>query len=166
MLWWLWWKHNIAQEESHDVNRRVVYHSTETGSGYEGFSSFCSIMNIPCLSKCLLQASWDNFGCLRNHNQRRIHHCRPEVSKAYHGGEWRVWYWKCCRCCCQFWWHLGEKRLYIIHWCGFCGLSGHRWGTRLPCFVKSVHWKKASVKVMMNNLLSGGENIWQLENVI
>ena len=34
-----------------DVNRRAVYHSLETGGGYEGPASFCSIMNMPCLSK-------------------------------------------------------------------------------------------------------------------
>jgi hypothetical protein len=27
-----------------------VYHSLETGSGYEGLVTFCSIMNMPCLS--------------------------------------------------------------------------------------------------------------------
>ena len=37
--------------KSFDVNRRAVYHSVESGSGYEGLSSFCSIMNMPCLSK-------------------------------------------------------------------------------------------------------------------
>lgn len=37
--------------KSFDVNRRAVYHSIESGSGYEGLSSFCSIMNMPCLSK-------------------------------------------------------------------------------------------------------------------
>ena len=36
---------------SFDVNRRAVYHSLETGSGYEGLASFCSIMNMPCISK-------------------------------------------------------------------------------------------------------------------
>ena len=36
---------------SYDVNRRAVYHSIETGSGYEGLASFCSIMNMPCISK-------------------------------------------------------------------------------------------------------------------
>lgn len=34
-----------------DVNRRIVYHSIETGSGYEGLASFCSIMNMPCITK-------------------------------------------------------------------------------------------------------------------
>lgn len=34
-----------------DVNRRIVYHSIETGGGYEGLASFCSIINMPCLSK-------------------------------------------------------------------------------------------------------------------
>lgn len=29
----------------------VVYHSIATGGGYEGLTSFCSIMNMPCLSK-------------------------------------------------------------------------------------------------------------------
>lgn len=36
--------------QSFDVNRRAVYHSLETGGGYEGLVSFCSIMNMPCLS--------------------------------------------------------------------------------------------------------------------
>ena len=37
--------------QSFDVNRRAVYHSLETGSGYEGLKTFCSIMNMPCLSE-------------------------------------------------------------------------------------------------------------------
>lgn len=37
--------------QSFDVNRRAVYHSLETGGGYEGLVSFCSIMNMPCLSE-------------------------------------------------------------------------------------------------------------------
>lgn len=36
---------------SYDINRRAVYHSIETGSGYEGLVTFCSIMNMPCISK-------------------------------------------------------------------------------------------------------------------
>ncbi|CAH3152730.1 unnamed protein product [Pocillopora meandrina] len=36
--------------QSFDVNRRAVYHSLETGGGYEGLVTFCSIMNMPCLS--------------------------------------------------------------------------------------------------------------------
>ena len=36
---------------SFDVNRRVVYHSLETGGGYESLSSVCSTMNMPCMSK-------------------------------------------------------------------------------------------------------------------
>ena len=28
-----------------------MYHSLETGGGYEGLSAFCSIMNMPCISK-------------------------------------------------------------------------------------------------------------------
>ena len=36
--------------QSFDVNQRAVYHSLETGSGYEGLVTFCSIMNMPCLS--------------------------------------------------------------------------------------------------------------------
>ena len=37
--------------KSVDVNRRIVYHSMETSGGYESLASFCSIMNMPCLSK-------------------------------------------------------------------------------------------------------------------
>lgn len=36
---------------SYDVNRRAVYHSLETGGGYEGLASFCTIMNMPWISK-------------------------------------------------------------------------------------------------------------------
>ena len=38
---------------SYDINRRAVYHAIETGSGYEGLATFCSIMNMPCISKPL-----------------------------------------------------------------------------------------------------------------
>jgi len=34
-----------------DVNQRAIYHSIESGSGYKGLASFCSMMNMPCLSK-------------------------------------------------------------------------------------------------------------------
>lgn len=37
--------------KSVDVNRRIVYHSIGTGGGYEGPASFCSIMNMPCITK-------------------------------------------------------------------------------------------------------------------
>ena len=37
--------------KSFDVNRRAVYHSMETGTGYEGLDSLCAIMNMPCLSR-------------------------------------------------------------------------------------------------------------------
>ncbi|XP_028412384.1 uncharacterized protein LOC114535204 [Dendronephthya gigantea] len=36
---------------SADVNRRAVYYSVETGGGYESLATFCSIMNMPCISK-------------------------------------------------------------------------------------------------------------------
>lgn len=37
------------QRQSFDVNRRAVYHSLETGGGYDRPGAFCSIMNIPCI---------------------------------------------------------------------------------------------------------------------
>lgn len=46
---------------SNDVNRRAVYHSIETGNGYEGLASFCSIMNMPCLSKPAYYKQLDNI---------------------------------------------------------------------------------------------------------
>ena len=33
------------------MNKRVVYHSLESGTGYEGLVSFCAIMDMPCLSR-------------------------------------------------------------------------------------------------------------------
>lgn len=39
------------QGKSVEVNRRIVYHSIETGGGYEGLASFCSIINMPCITK-------------------------------------------------------------------------------------------------------------------
>ncbi|KAK3741429.1 hypothetical protein QZH41_003985 [Actinostola sp. cb2023] len=46
--------------KSYDANRRAVYHSIETGGGYEGLSSFCSIMNMPSLSKSAYYKQVDN----------------------------------------------------------------------------------------------------------
>ena len=37
--------------QSFDINRCAMYHSLETGGGYEGLAAFCSIMNLPCLSE-------------------------------------------------------------------------------------------------------------------
>ena len=37
--------------QSFDVNWHVVHHSLKSGGGYEGLLSFCSIMNMPCLSE-------------------------------------------------------------------------------------------------------------------
>ena len=44
---------------SFDVNRRAVYHSLETGGGYESLSTFCGIMNMPCISKKAYQEQVD-----------------------------------------------------------------------------------------------------------
>ena len=46
---------------SYDVNRRAVYFSIETGSGYESLLSFCSIMNMPCMSKTAYYKQVDNI---------------------------------------------------------------------------------------------------------
>lgn len=45
---------------SQDINRRAVYHSVETGGGYEGLASFCAIMNMPCISKPAYYQQLDN----------------------------------------------------------------------------------------------------------
>ena len=45
---------------SYDINRRAVYHAIETGSGYEGLATFCSIMNMPCLTKTAYYKQVDN----------------------------------------------------------------------------------------------------------
>jgi len=45
--------------KSFDVNRRAVYHSIELGTGYEGLSSFCAIMNMPCLSRAAYYKQMD-----------------------------------------------------------------------------------------------------------
>lgn len=39
-----------ARGKSYEVNRRAVYHSIESGGGYEGLASFCAVMNMPCIS--------------------------------------------------------------------------------------------------------------------
>ena len=46
---------------SFDVNRRAVYNALETGSGYQGLASFCSIMNIPCMSKTAYYKQVENI---------------------------------------------------------------------------------------------------------
>ena len=46
---------------SYDINPRAVYHAIETGSGYEGLATFCSIMNMPCISKPAYYKQVDNI---------------------------------------------------------------------------------------------------------
>ena len=46
---------------SYDINRRAVYHAIETGGGYEGLATFCSIMNMPCLTKTAYYKQVDNI---------------------------------------------------------------------------------------------------------
>jgi len=52
---------SLKKGKSFDVNRRAVWHSIESRTGYEGLSSFGAMINIPCLSRaayynsCLLQ---------------------------------------------------------------------------------------------------------------
>lgn len=47
--------------KSYDINRRAVYHAIESGCGYEGLAAFCSIMNMPCLSKPAYYKQVDNI---------------------------------------------------------------------------------------------------------
>ena len=47
--------------KSYDINRRAVYQAIESGSGYEGLATFCSIMNMPCLSKPAYYKQVDNI---------------------------------------------------------------------------------------------------------
>lgn len=46
---------------SYDINCRAVYHAIETGGGYEGLATFCSIMNMPCLTKTAYYKQVDNI---------------------------------------------------------------------------------------------------------
>ena len=46
---------------SFDVNGRAVYNALETGSGYQGLASFCSIMNIPCMLKTAYYKQVENI---------------------------------------------------------------------------------------------------------
>lgn len=43
------------------VNRRIVYQAIETGTGYEGMATFCSMMNMPCLSKAAYHKQVENI---------------------------------------------------------------------------------------------------------
>ena len=46
---------------SYDINCRAIYHAIETGGGYEGLATFCSIMNMPCLTKSAYYKQVDNI---------------------------------------------------------------------------------------------------------
>ncbi|XP_058961471.1 uncharacterized protein [Pocillopora verrucosa] len=53
---------NITKRgKSFDVNKRAVYHSLESGTGYEGLASFCGIMNMPCMSTSAYQKQVDSI---------------------------------------------------------------------------------------------------------
>ena len=45
----------------YDINRRAVYHATESGSGYKGLATFCGIMNMPCRSKPAYKKQVENI---------------------------------------------------------------------------------------------------------
>ena len=47
--------------KSFDINHGAVYHAIETGSGYEGLAAFCSIMNMPCISKTAYYKQVENI---------------------------------------------------------------------------------------------------------
>ena len=50
-----------SEGKPYDINRRAVYHATESGSGYKGLATFCGIMNMPCLSKPAYKKQVDNI---------------------------------------------------------------------------------------------------------
>ena len=65
----------VDKGRSFDENRRVVYHSLETGGGYESLSSFCSIMNMPCVSK---QAYYKQVGIILEAQVKLRQSCRKQ----------------------------------------------------------------------------------------
>lgn len=62
-----------VQGKSYDINRRAVYHSIETGGGYEGLASFCRIMNMPCMTKnAYLQQLENIMGVLEEETRNKM----------------------------------------------------------------------------------------------
>ena len=62
-----------SRGKSFDVNKRAVYHSLESGTGYEGLSSFCAIMNMPCLSTNAYYKQVDSILCIvENHAKEEL----------------------------------------------------------------------------------------------
>lgn len=110
---------------SFDVNRRAVYHSLETGGGYEGLSSFCTVMNMPCISKTAYYKQTDECWGKTSSN-----HQRWGMWPAWR--EWHIW------CSCRLWWHLGQKGIFISNWSGFCYLCDNRRSPWLPCIVQDL----------------------------
>ena len=55
------------------MNKIAVYHSLESGTGYEGLSSFCAIMNMPCLSTNAYYKQVDSILCIvENHAKEEL----------------------------------------------------------------------------------------------
>ena len=65
---------NITKRgKSFDVNKRAVFHSLESGTGYEGLSSFCGIMNMPCMSTSSYYKQVDSIlGIVEDYTQEEL----------------------------------------------------------------------------------------------
>ena len=76
---------NITKRgKSFDVNKRAVFHSLESGTGYEGLASFCGIMNMPCMStSAYYQTGRQHPRHCRGLHNGRAQKCRSEVAKHH-----------------------------------------------------------------------------------
>lgn len=121
--------------KSLDVNRRVVYHFLQTGGGYEGLASFCSIMNMPCLLKPAYYQLVDTILNTLDLSSRGHESSWTRVQKQIlkvngvqtnddvvdavvsFDGTW-------------------EKGLHLSDWSCLCAVSGHWRSSRLPCLIQ------------------------------
>lgn len=59
--------------KSFDVNKRAVYHSLKSGTGYEGLASFCAIMDTSFLSTRTYYKQVDSIlGIVENYTKEEL----------------------------------------------------------------------------------------------
>ena len=121
---------------SFDVNRRAVYHSLETGSGYEGLASFCSIMNMPCISKVayykqlevIMEAQEDEAQEEMNRAGQKLHQTVLEESDEQDSNA-------VVDVAVSF---VGKTWIFFINWSSVCDFCRYGGGTGLSCSIKGM----------------------------
>ena len=110
----------INQGKSQDVNRRAVYYSIESGSGYEGLASLCSVFNMPYISKPAYYKQVETImGALEEEARKEMKEAGQRFRKVILAENPEMAGDEILDVAVSFdgtW----TKRFYLTNWCGIC----------------------------------------------